>query len=198
MSAGPHLFWITSRAAGTAALILASLSVAVGLYMSRPKAAATATPVRDLRAVHEGLSLVTLAMIAIHGLALLGDGYLHPGLGGIAVPFTGGYRPVWTGLGILGGYGLAALGLSYYFRSRIGASRWRRLHRLTALFWALGLAHTLGSGTDAGELWFWILNGVVVAPALAIALVRWTVRLGDALEAQQIRASAYENPLRGN
>ena len=30
---GPHLFWITSRAAGTAALILSSVSVSIGLLM---------------------------------------------------------------------------------------------------------------------------------------------------------------------
>ena len=32
-SAGPHLFWITSRAAGTAALLLSSAAVCVGLLM---------------------------------------------------------------------------------------------------------------------------------------------------------------------
>jgi hypothetical protein len=30
----PHLFWITSRAAGFAALVLASLAVSLGLLMS--------------------------------------------------------------------------------------------------------------------------------------------------------------------
>ena len=30
---GPHLYWITSRAAGIAALLLASISVCVGLLM---------------------------------------------------------------------------------------------------------------------------------------------------------------------
>ncbi len=33
-SATPHLFWITSRAAGIAALVLASLAVSLGLLMS--------------------------------------------------------------------------------------------------------------------------------------------------------------------
>lgn len=30
---GPHLFWITSRAAGTGAIVLANLSVLVGLLI---------------------------------------------------------------------------------------------------------------------------------------------------------------------
>ena len=38
MSTGTHLFWITSRAAGTAALVTASLSVAFGILLSRRRA----------------------------------------------------------------------------------------------------------------------------------------------------------------
>ena len=34
MNVAPHLFWITSRAAGGAALLLSSASVALGLLMS--------------------------------------------------------------------------------------------------------------------------------------------------------------------
>jgi sulfoxide reductase heme-binding subunit YedZ len=98
--AGEHLFWITSRAAGGAALILASAAVAVGLMMSAKRQNGNK---RDLRAIHETLSLTTLAMVAVHGLALLGDSYLNPGLAGIAIPFVDSYRPLWTGLGIVGG-----------------------------------------------------------------------------------------------
>ena len=135
MNTAPHLFWITSRAAGGAALLLSSASVALGLMMSSRRKGANK---RDLRALHEALSLATLTMVALHGLSLLGDAYLDPGVTGIAIPFVSAYRPFWTGLGIVSGYGLAALGVSYYLRDRIGAARWRRLHRLTAIFWLTG------------------------------------------------------------
>lgn len=173
MNAGPHLFWITSRAAGGAALFLASASVTVGLMMSAKRERANK---RDLRAVHEALSLTTLAMVAVHGLALLGDAYLNPGLAGIAVPFVSFYRPVWTALGILAGYGLAALGLSYYLRDRIGAARWRRVHRLTAIFWLAAVAHTIGAGSDAVELWFLLASAALVVPAAALLGLRWLSR----------------------
>jgi len=174
----PHLFWITSRAAGGAALLLASASVALGLMMSSKRKASNK---RDLRAIHEALSLTALAMVALHGLALLGDAFLDPGLAGIAIPFAGAYRPVWTGLGIIAGYGLAALGLSYYFRDRIGAARWRRLHRLTAVFWLLAIGHTIGAGSDASEWWFLIASGAMVIPAALLLALRW---LGRAAEAE--------------
>ncbi|MBS1680048.1 MAG: ferric reductase-like transmembrane domain-containing protein [Actinobacteria bacterium] len=181
MIAGEHLFWITSRAAGGAALILASVAVAVGLMISakRPSANA-ATSKRDLRAIHEALSLTTLAMVALHGLSLLGDAYLNPGVAGIAVPFVAFYRPLWTGLGIISGYGLAALGLSYYLRDRIGAARWRKLHRFTAAFWALAIVHTIGAGTDAAQLWFLLVSGLVVVPAAALLGLRYLDRWWNA------------------
>jgi sulfoxide reductase heme-binding subunit YedZ len=172
----PHLFWITSRAAGGAALLLASASVAVGLMMSSKRPGSNK---RDLRAIHEALSLTTLAMVALHGIALLGDSYLNPGLGGIAIPFVGFYRPLWTALGILAGYGLAALGLTYYLRERIGAARWRRLHRLTAAFWLLAIAHTIGSGSDAAEWWFLLLSGALAVPAALLLTLRWAGRASD-------------------
>jgi len=166
---GPHLFWITSRAAGIAALLLASLSVSAGLLLGgrllrkhRP----------ELRVAHEALSLATLAALAVHGLTLLGDGYLHPSLGDVAVPFLSGYKTLWTSIGIVAFWMLLVLGLSYYARARIGVARWRRLHRLAALAWLLGLAHSLGEGTDAGQAWFLAAVAVVAAPALALLLAR--------------------------
>jgi sulfoxide reductase heme-binding subunit YedZ len=148
VNVGSHLFWITSRAAGGAALLLASAAIALGLMMSARRPAQSK---RDLRAIHEALSLTTLAMVALHGVSLLFDSFLDPGIAGIAIPFAGSYRPLWTGLGIVAGYGLVALGLTYYLRDRIGAARWRRLHRLTAVFWLAAIAHTIGAGSDAGE-----------------------------------------------
>jgi predicted ferric reductase len=135
---------------------------------------------RDLRAIHEAMSLATLAMVALHGLSLLGDAYLNPGVAGIAIPFVGFYRPLWTGLGIVAGYGLAALGLTYYLRDRIGAARWRRLHRLTAIFWLAAIAHTVGAGSDAAQWWFLGASGALVLPAAALLLLRWLGRWWDA------------------
>jgi sulfoxide reductase heme-binding subunit YedZ len=168
-SAGPHLFWITSRAAGIVALVLASLAVSLGLLMST-KLLRKRGP--DLLAVHEILSISAIVAIAVHGLALVGDKYLHPSLVDVAVPFVGSYKSGWTSLGIIAGWGTALLGLSYYARRWIGAKRWRSLHRLTALVWLAGLVHAVGEGTDAGQLWFLAMLAIVVAPALMLLVTR--------------------------
>ena len=67
---------------------------------------------RKLMALHEHAALGGLVAIAVHGITLLGDRWLHPGPAGIAVPFVMDYRPVYTGLGIVAGYLAAVLGLS--------------------------------------------------------------------------------------
>src|SRR5690606_21952807 len=85
-----------------------------------------------------------------------------------AVPFTIGYRPLWTGVGILGGWIAALLGLSFYARSRIGPKLWRRAHPWTVLAWALSVAHTLGAGTDVRERW---LQGLVLAFAIPVVFL---------------------------
>ena len=181
MNVAPHLFWITSRAAGGAALLLASASVAVGLMMSSKRKDSNK---RDLRAIHEALSLTTLAMVALHGLSLLGDSFLHPGLSGIAIPFVGAYRPLWTGIGIIAGYGLAVLGLTYYLRDRIGAARWRRLHRLTArLLAARDRPHDRGRKRRGPALVLgdWRRGGHPGRPSSHLALARTSggQRLGE-------------------
>jgi sulfoxide reductase heme-binding subunit YedZ len=171
VSAGPHIFWITSRAAGTVALVLSSLAVGAGLLIGSRGGALKGFG-GDVKALHEALSLATLVAIFIHGVALLGDRYLHPSIFDLSIPFTGAYRPFWTGIGIVAGWSLAALGLSYYTRDSIGQARWRSLHRFTALFWLLGIAHSLGAGTDAGQLWFLAMLAVPSAPALVLLLRR--------------------------
>jgi sulfoxide reductase heme-binding subunit YedZ len=168
----PHLFWITSRAAGFAALILASLAVSLGLLMStkllrRRKA--------DLLVTHEILSLTTIVAIVVHAVTLLGDAFLHPSLADITIPFVSSYKSVWTTTGIVAGWAMVLLGLSYYARRWIGAARWRQLHRFTALAWVAGLAHSLGEGTDAGQLWFLGMLAIVALPAVALLAKRWLV-----------------------
>ncbi len=167
---GPHLYWLASRAAGSAALVLSSVSVCVGLLMSGRLLKGRGP---DLRVTHEALSLATLAAIAIHGLTLLGDGFLNPSLGDISVPFLSSYKTLWTTTGIVAFWALLVLGLSYYARARIGVQRWRMLHRFTALAWILGIVHSLGEGTDAGQVWFLAMTAIVVVPALGLLIGRW-------------------------
>lgn len=173
-----HLWWLVSRASGIVAILLVTVSVGIGLVMAgkvmrRPGLA------RKLVAVHEQTALAGLIAISVHGLALLGDPFLHPGVKGIAVPFAIGYRSVFTGLGIVAGYLAALLGLSFYVRRTIGPGLWRKLHRATVLVYLLGVIHTLGAGTDAGSAWLQIgllATGIPVVGLFAVRVLRRPAR----------------------
>ncbi len=166
-----HGWWLASRASGLLALVLVTISVGIGLTMAgkvmrRPGLS------RKLMAIHEHTAVAGIVAIAVHGITLLGDPWLNPGVGGIAVPFEMGFRPFFTGLGILGGYLAALLGLSFYFRKQIGAKLWRKAHRATVLVYLLGLVHALGAGSDASAPWFrwWVL--LTTPPIAALFLYR--------------------------
>ena len=164
-------WWLASRAAGVLALVCIAVSVGIGLAMAgkvskRPKLA------KALLDLHQQTALVGLVAIAVHGITLLGDKFFHPGLTGIAVPFVIDHARIYTGLGVTAGWLGAILGLSYYAKDRIGAQRWRKLHRATLLVYVLAVAHTLGSGTDAQEPWLRVLTLATAAPILFLFIVR--------------------------
>ena len=162
-----HGWWIASRSAGVVSLLAITASVILGLLMAnglpRRKGAT-----RVMVSLHESTALAGLVALAVHGLTLLGDPWMNASLLNISVPFTIAYRPLWTSLGIIGGWLAIALGLSFYARRRIGTKRWRNVHRATVLAWALALAHTIGAGTDANEPW---LQATIVGGSVVIVFL---------------------------
>ncbi len=153
-----HGWWLASRASGLLALVLVTVSVGIGLMMAgklmrRPGLS------RKLLALHEQTALAGLIAIAVHGITLLGDPWLHPGLADVTVPFAMSFHRAFTGLGIIAGYLAAFLGLSFYIRKRVGPKLWRKAHRAAILVYALGLTHALGAGSDASAVWFrwWVI-----------------------------------------
>jgi sulfoxide reductase heme-binding subunit YedZ len=161
-----HAWWLASRSAGIVAYLLLSASVVLGLAMALKLAPPRHTPL--LRAIHERVALASLGALAAHGLLLLGDGFLRPGLGGILVPFAMSYRPAWTGIGILAGYVTAGLSLTYYARRRLGARRWRAAHRLIPVAWGMAVVHVIGSGSDAGSLWLQVPLALTISAVLTL------------------------------
>ena len=161
-------WWLASRASGVVALGLVTASVAIGLTMAgkvmrrpghRPQARRRCTSTR--RSPGSSPSPST-------GSRCSATAGCTPASRGILVPFSMGYRPVFTGLGILAGYLAALLGLTFYARRRIGARLWRTAHRATVVVYLLGLVHVLGAGTDAGSTW---LRAFMLATGIPIALL---------------------------
>ena len=105
-------------------------------------------------------------------LALLGDHRLKPGWRGITIPFALDYKPGITGIGIIAGYLAVLLGPGFYLRRRVGARKWRKLHRATVMVWMLSVVHALGAGSDGAKPWRHAVALVPVAPVVYLLVVR--------------------------
>jgi sulfoxide reductase heme-binding subunit YedZ len=180
-----HGWWLASRASGLVALVLVTISVGLGLTMAG-KAMRRPGLSRKLLSLHEQTALAGLVAIAVHGITLLGDPWLHPGVSGVTVPLAIGYRPAATALGIVAGYLAALLGLSYYLRKRIGPRLWRKAHRATVVVYLLGLTHAFTAGSDTTTpvfRWWAIATGVPIG-------VLFIYRLGAARRTARRRTAA--------
>jgi methionine sulfoxide reductase heme-binding subunit len=162
-----YVWWIAARAAGIIAIVLVSASIGLGLAMAtrarrRPGMAVA------LRRTHQYVALSALVAIAAHGVFLLLDPWLHPSASALVVPFQLGYRPVWTGLGVIAGWMIAVLAVSYWLRDRIGRDRWAAIHRLTVGAYVLALVHVVGSGTDATSRWLLVVLAAALVPVVPL------------------------------
>ncbi len=164
-------WWLASRSAGVVSLTAVSISVIIGLLMANGLPRKRGAKAK-LLSLHESTALAGLVAIAVHGLTLMGDTFMHPSLSNIAVPFTLAYRPGFTGLGIIAGWLAVFLGLSFYARKTIGVKLWRKMHRATVLVWGLGVIHTLGAGTDASAPWLRAIMVVTGVPIVYLFLRR--------------------------
>lgn len=160
-----QLFWLASRSLGIVAIVVLGTSVALGLTMSGRLARKPGLPAKVKR-LHEASALVTLGLVAAHAGLLLADGYLRPGLAGIALPFQLAYQPFFTGIGIIAGWLMAIIALSFYVRKRIGVKTWRWMHRWTLAVYVLALGHVIGAGTDGRSAWMLAMLAILTAPSV--------------------------------
>jgi methionine sulfoxide reductase heme-binding subunit len=175
-------WWIVSRSSGLVAFVLVTISVFLGLTMAgKPVRQPGFT--RTMKALHEQTALAALVAIGVHGLAILADPWLKPGLAGVTVPFALASHRFSVAAGIIAAYLALLLGLSFYFRRQIGPRLWRQAHRATLAVYVLGLLHALGAGSDTGSPLFllWVVgSGVPIA-------VLFVYRLGAARRTDERR-----------
>jgi len=155
----PKAYWYLSRASALVAYVLLWLSMASGLIITN-KLARVWPGGPTAFDLHQFTSLIGLAFALFHALILMGDKYINYNLAQVLVPFNStGYKPVWVGLGQIGFYLFAIVGLSFYVRKRLGHRTWRLIHFLSFLTFALALAHGIFAGTDttveAVRVFYW-------------------------------------------
>lgn len=166
LGSDPKAYWYLSRSSAFVAYGLVWLSMIFGLLItSRTARLWPGGPVAlDL---HQHSSLLGLAFALFHALILLGDGYIAYTPLQVLIPFAGdSYRPLWVGVGQIGLYAMAIVGLSFYMRPLIGRKIWRGIHFLSFLLFVMALIHGIFSGSDTAvpaiQGLYWFTGGSVL------------------------------------
>ena len=172
VASAPSAYWYGTRGAGAVALILLTASLVMGVVdLSRWQSERWPRFVVD--GLHRTVSLLAVAVVAIHVLTTVADGFTPIGLKDAVIPFASPYRRLWLGLGTLAFDLLLAVTVTSILRRRLGRRAWRAVHWTAYACWPLALVHGLGTGTDTALPWALLLT-VFCLVAVLIA-VGWRV-----------------------
>ena len=147
--------WYAARAAGIAAYVLLTAVIAFGLALSSrsPGRRWQRWPAFAVEDVHRCGGLLVGSFIGLHVLTIAIDSFTPFSLTQLVVPFTSGYRPLWTGLGIAAAELLAALAIANHYRRRMPYRWWRASHYGNFAIWIAATLHGVGAGTDRHAPW---------------------------------------------
>jgi sulfoxide reductase heme-binding subunit YedZ len=154
------------RSSGEVTLVLMTVVLIFGIV----RAALPTTNPFLTEGAHINIALVTVAFGGLHIVAALLDPFARLGPIDSLIPFVSAYRGTWLGLGVISGYLYAVAVLLSWPARRVGRAFWLWLHRTTYAAWLLAVVHSLGTGSDARNQVFFLLNVAAVAVALAVFL----------------------------
>jgi sulfoxide reductase heme-binding subunit YedZ len=164
--------WYTARGTGFVAVIMLTASVVLGV-LTTMRWSTHRWPRFVTASLHKNISLLSVVFLAMHIAATLFDPVSPVHLLNAIVPFTGRYRPLGIGLGVVAIDLLAALVVTSLLRQQIGYRVWRAVHWSAYACWPFAMLHGFQSGTDASTPW---ARAVYVAClASMLAAVGWRV-----------------------
>jgi len=134
--------WITSRAAGVAALVALTTDVLFGLFVSTGALNRWCARGRSVE-LHRWLSAVTLGLVGLHALVLGADRFVRLDALDATIPFFSAYERLAVGLGVLTAYGALFVHASFGWIGRISGYAWRKLHYVSFVVLAGAVVHAL-------------------------------------------------------
>ncbi|HEY8755352.1 MAG TPA: ferric reductase-like transmembrane domain-containing protein, partial [Candidatus Dormibacteraeota bacterium] len=168
-ASGPTALWYTARSTGYVSLLMLTAILVLGIVTAM-RWDSRDWPRFLSQAVHRNLSLLVLVFLGIHIVTSVVDPFAGIAVLNAVLPFTGSYRPLWMGLGVLSMELLVALTITSLLRQRIGFAAWRFIHWAAYACWPLAVLHTLGTGSDVRSGWAVALSlGCLAAVVMALA-----------------------------
>ena len=182
-AAGPSAYWYLTRGTGTVALILLTLSVAMGVANIR-RLQTRNVPRFVLDAVHRNVSLLAMAFLLIHIVTSVLDSFARISLIDAVIPFAGTYRPLWLGLGAVAFDLMLAVTVTSLLRRRFGYRSWRIIHWTAYVSWPVALLHSVGTGSDTKTGWMLVVIAACVIVTVVAVVARATAGWPDHVSAR--------------
>ncbi len=164
----PQIWWFLSRASGTVAWFLLTVSVLLGILLPA-KMFPSHRPawITDL---HRWVGGLTVTFLAFHLAGLAVDSYVDFGWKEIFVPFASEWKQIPVTLGVVSFWLMVMVQVSSLIMRRLSRTVWRRLHLLSYPTFALTSLHGTLAGTDASSSLY-----AVSSIAAVIAVVFTTI-----------------------
>jgi predicted ferric reductase len=167
----PSTYWYLTRSTGAVALILLTVSVALGVADVRRFSTPT-WPRFVVDGLHRNVSMLAVVFVVLHVVTSVLDGFAPISMTAAIIPFTSSYRPFWLSLGTISFDLMLALTVTSILRARISPAAWRLTHWLAYACWPIALLHSFGTGSDARNGWLVWLSVVCIAIVAAAVLSR--------------------------
>ncbi len=185
----PYL-WYTARATGVVALVLLTLTLVLGSFVST-RVGGNAVGRFEINELHRSIALLSVVFVAIHVTVTVLDSYVPIGLPSILIPFTSAYRRVPVAIGTIALDLMLATWITSLFKERLRYSTWRFVHWFSWICFATAVVHGFLTGTDAHRTWSIIVTVTCLALVLLAGLWRVTQR------PQRAGGRTAHSPLKG-
>lgn len=162
--------WYLTRSTGLVALVLLTATMALGL-LSGVRWQGQSWPRFVTSGLHRNMSALACAVVVVHIVTTLADGFVPIYIQDAVLPFGSAYRPLWLGLGAASFDLMLVLIVTSLARTRISYRAWRALHWTAYLCWPAAVVHGLGTGTDTPVRWVLLLTLACVA--MIAGLLGW-------------------------
>ena len=101
---------------------------------------------------HEHLAVFVISFLLLHVLLLSIDRYANVGVLGALVPGLSGYQPPAIAVGTIALYSLLITAATARWTKLLPRGAWLKIHRLSAVAFALAWTHAMLAGTDSAAL----------------------------------------------
>ena len=177
MRSGTQSVHLVAATVGFTAFFLIWVSVVWGLIL-RNGWISTRLRHSQIHGAHMTTALMGLSLAFVHAGAQMAAPYASVHLIDEFIPFTNPSDPVGIGIGVISLEIMTAAALSVAVQRRMGYNRWRILHALNHVAFALVAGHILISGSDVTPplVWGLVLGAWLIAAGLWASTARQSVQ----------------------